>query len=571
MDQEDQEGQEGQEGDGQDTHPSETDMTFSLDAGGFSPTWTSGTEMRIWQIVDGKAVESRTARIAYTGSLPTLGATFPCRDSADVAYAVCGPARSVTPEGVCTIMPSQTSAFGIPYPDCDIVLGCGRESSDAAGSIRVPVQRLGAVVILNIEGMLQGDAIRSVQLTFPDHVCGPATFSPADGTVTVDTLSSYRQISVNTTAAKGIAIRTFPLDLPSGAHIGIKVTSSLTSYSTELTLGDAVHADHGDTLNLACQFKSAKTFKNPVWTKSFADPTIWRDGNTFYATATGLGSTLRSTDLVNWSGMGGGPYSSSAKSTAQSIGKDLWAPDMIKFGDTWRLYISCVDSGVRNVIGVASSKTIAKGAWQWTGIVTDSNVSGISATIDPEVVVDPATGKVWLFFGSTKKIWRVELNSEGTALAPGAQYVHVAGKNIDKTNDPQRQTVFEGAYLHRHGDYWYLFVSAGQYAAANYKVLVGRSATLDGVFYDRQGRNMTQGVGTRVLYSDKGDRFYGPGHNGEIFTDKTGQDYILYHCHDSSTGTETRFLFLQRLFWDAEGWPFMETGKPLEVDVAPVF
>ena len=35
---------------------------------------------------------------------------------------------------------------------------------------------------------------------------------------------------------------------------------------------------------------------------------------------------------------------------------------------------------------------------------------------------DPSSGKVWMFFGSVGKMHRVELDAEGTAVAPGARY-----------------------------------------------------------------------------------------------------------------------------------------------------
>ena len=47
--------------------------------------------------------------------------------------------------------------------------------------------------------------------------------------------------------------------------------------------------------------------------------------------------------------------------------------------------------------------------------------------------------------------------------------------------------------------------------------------------------------------------------------------YMLFHCHNRASGTRSRFTFLQRLFWDAEGWPYFEGGKVLAEDLAPLF
>ena len=101
-------------------------------------------------------------------------------------------------------------------------------------------------------------------------------------------------------------------------------------------------------------------------------------------------------------------------------------------------------------------------------------------------------------------------------------------------------------------------------------MVVGRSRTLDGEFLDQSGRKMKEGYATSVLSSNDGDRFFGPGHNGEIFTDRLGHDYIMYHCHDRSRGKDSeRYLMLQRLFWDNDGWPYVKNGKPCAEGYVP--
>ena len=202
-------------------------------------------------------------------------------------------------------------------------------------------------------------------------------------------------------------------------------------------------------------------------------------------------------------------------------------------------------------------------------IVTDGRVTGICDTIDPEVVKDPETGKVWMFFGSVGKVHRVELTADGRALAPGAKYVHVAGLHVDDPKaHPHRRRVFEGTYLHRRGGWWYLFASSGEYNNGTYAVLVGRARRITDDFTDRAGRLMKEGFAEKILSSRPGDRFYGPGHNGEIFTAPSGRTYMVYHCHDREIapykpdGYNPRPLFLQEIFWDAEGWPYFETGRP---------
>ena len=65
---------------------------------------------------------------------------------------------------------------------------------------------------------------------------------------------------------------------------------------------------------------------------------------------------------------------------------------------------------------------------------------------------------------------------------------------------------------------------------------------------------MKDGFATVVLSSREGDRFFGPGHNGEIVT-IGGRDWIPYHCHVQGRNPQARPLFIRELEWDADGWP----------------
>lgn len=318
----------------------------------------------------------------------------------------------------------------------------------------------------------------------------------------------------------------------------------------------------------ACGKNHDTRFSNPVTAYDWPDPTIWYSEGRFYSVATGVGAVLTSTDLANWTILDNPPLSSEARARAKAIGRHFWAPDVTRIGDSWMMYLTCYNSSTDCGIVALTSKN-PSGPFDYVGLITHSKDNGISDTIDPEVLTDPATGKVWLFFGSVGKVHRVQLSDDGRSLAPGATFTHVAG--LTYSQDNTRNKVFEGSYLYQHGGYWYLFVSSGNYSNASYKIKVGRSESLEGEFLDKDGRKMTEGNATAVLSSKDGDNFYGPGHDGEIFTDLRGQEYMLYHCHDKSSGKSSRFTFLQRIYWDEAGWPYFETGKPLAEELAPKF
>lgn len=312
-----------------------------------------------------------------------------------------------------------------------------------------------------------------------------------------------------------------------------------------------------------------KTYSNPVISSDCPDPTIWQDGSDFYYLSTGVRSIRHSRDLINWTELPGKVIDETSMEQARSLGKMFWAPDVVRIGDKWMLYLTCYRSAEDTRIAAFSSAS-PEGPFIIEGTVTDGAETGIRDTIDPEVVADPVDGRIWLFFGSIDGIHRVELSPDGTALCENPAYTHVAGLT-DRVN-PDRDKVFEGTYLYQRYGWWYLFASAGHYWNHTYRIVVGRSRTLDGVFLDRDGRPMTEGYATTVLSSAEGDIFYGPGHNGEIFTDAQGRDYMLYHCHN--TGNEkasVRNTLMQQIFWDEEGWPYFAGGKPAATDLIPQF
>lgn len=303
----------------------------------------------------------------------------------------------------------------------------------------------------------------------------------------------------------------------------------------------------------------AKAQENPVWPHDWPDPTVWQaEDGSYYSVATGGSRLLKSEDLMTWQQTDVRPIDRHSRALCREVGKHFWAPDVAVVGGQRLMYATLYNSAEDSHIGVLRETT--PGHFRYVGCITHSAETGIDDTIDPEVVTDPQTGKVWLFFGSVGGIHRVELSADGLSVKPDATYEHVAGRTIKE--NPSRSHVFEGSYLYHHDGYWYLFVSSGHYGDHTYSLLVGRSKELTGEFVNREGQLMKEGYATPVLHSDEGDRFYGPGHCGEIFT-RNGKDYIFYHCHDTQQPhPHARPMMLSRIQWDSEGWPYVEGGKP---------
>ena len=305
-------------------------------------------------------------------------------------------------------------------------------------------------------------------------------------------------------------------------------------------------------------------YTNPVLSVDAPDPCVidGLDGY-FYMLGTGMLATrtiYRSTNLIDWE-EADRPFTDKAISDCYAdlnvSSVNFWAPEIVKVGDKYNLYTSkqagpmVVFQSIHPFFGYEYKGQI---------ITTQNGLAGDN--IDACVRYD-LDGTLWIFWGSTYGIYRQKLSADGLTLDTEDTKEHIAGKLVSQ--DSSRATVFEGAYLYRREGYWYLFVSAGLYSNYTYCLKVGRSATLNGTFVDQEGNDMVDGYATTILSSVSGDALYGPGHNGQIITDRNNRTYMLYHSH--YTGAESssqRYICLQELFWDEEtGWPyFANNGKP---------
>ena len=337
--------------------------------------------------------------------------------------------------------------------------------------------------------------------------------------------------------------------------------------------------------------EETKFFSNPVFAHDWADPDVWQgdDGN-YYTFSTagakysgGLGKFLCSEDMVRWDTIPDYVWTLETLAQLKKYGDNIWAPQVVKIKGQWLMYVSCYTSESKSAIAVLTldSKTFptgdgAHGPWSFHSVLTQSSVSKINDTIDPFVVEDPETGKVWMFFGGVDKVYRVELASDGLSLAEeNPTYTHVAG--LKYSEDHSREKVFEASSLYYHDGYWYLFVSAGLYSDYSYSLKVGRSETLTGDFVDKNGNSLKDGIATKILSTSKSSTdFWGPGHNGGIFKDIEGRTYMYYHCHAKDVpvtvaGYTPRALMLQQMFWGENGWPYFKGGKPVGTEECPAY
>ena len=127
------------------------------------------------------------------------------------------------------------------------------------------------------------------------------------------------------------------------------------------------------------------TYKNPVTTQKMPDPTVIRDGDTFYLYATEAVRNvpiMKSRDLVNWTLCG--TVFSEATRPDFTEGGEIWAPDINYVGDRYLLYYSLSSwGGIEDCgIGVAEAET-PEGPWINHGKLFISKEIGCLNSIDP--------------------------------------------------------------------------------------------------------------------------------------------------------------------------------------------
>ncbi len=306
-------------------------------------------------------------------------------------------------------------------------------------------------------------------------------------------------------------------------------------------------------------FSDRGDYENPVVNYSLPDPAIIKakDG-CFYLYATEDIRNLpihRSKDLVNWELLGTA-FTNDTRPTFEPKG-GLWAPDINFINGKYVLYYSMSVWGGEWTcgIGVATSDNPA-GPFIDQGKLFRSNEIGVKNSIDPFYI--EKAGSKYLFWGSFRGIYAIELSDDGLSVKTNAEKIKVAG------------TAYEGVCIHERSGYYYLFASIGSCCKglnSTYTTVVGRSTSLFGPYMDKQGRSMMEN--NHEVLIRKNDKFVGTGHNSEIVKDKGGQDWIFYHAV-SVDNPKGRVLMMDQVRWDND-WPYVEGDAPSIKSHSPLF
>ena len=315
------------------------------------------------------------------------------------------------------------------------------------------------------------------------------------------------------------------------------------------------------------------------------DPVMAWENGTFYLYSTGL-QLATSKDRKTWTVHPDVKILDIPAWTRDSVPGfrgHVWAPDVINYRGRWWMAYSCSTFG-RNTsaIGLASSPTLNFADtllyhWQDEGCLVCSREHRDQwNAIDPAFILDEQ-GSPWLTWGSFwDGIQLVRLDPETMHVAEGcapktiARRIALRDTLSAEPNPTSRHAgcnAIEAPFIIRHGGYFYLFASHDYCCRgmqSNYKVVVGRSRSVEGPYLDRKGRDMAQGGGTLVIEGDKVE-FEAAGHSA-FYHVPSGVDTQgnmlhedLFICHGYSTRHHGQAILIQRTVeWDEQGWPVLK-------------
>jgi arabinan endo-1,5-alpha-L-arabinosidase len=348
---------------------------------------------------------------------------------------------------------------------------------------------------------------------------------------------------------------------------GVAQTSGVGKHDFSKPVVYVIEGEDGTSKSFTVRLNQGNEYylTNPIIEGSYADPTVIRMANTFYLYVTsGRVRGYKSTDLVNWGRIGSVSevFTQRPDFTDDNVTETgMWAPDINYFDGKYVMYysISKWGGGATCGIGVGISD-LPQGPFlpppgNPNGKLFVSGEIGVHNSIDPCFFEE--NGKRYLFWGSWGGIHMTELTADGYAVKDMAKKKQVAGKS------------FEATYIHKRGNYYYLFASIGACCEgmnSTYKVVVGRTTQLEGPYLNKNGEDMNDydswnPTNYNPIVLRGNELFAGPGHNARIITDDNGVDWMLYHAYVYN-GSDSRCLMIDKVEWDANGWPLVGNGNP---------
>lgn len=293
------------------------------------------------------------------------------------------------------------------------------------------------------------------------------------------------------------------------------------------------------------------------------DPAIYEDpiSKKFYIYGTEAAG-FTSDDLVHWTALGKVVKNPPVEATAHTGSTSIWAPDIVKVQDEYRLYCSNSSFGVQQSCIFLATSDSPKGPFIPKGIVHKTDKSSDTNSIDANIIEEHDTGRQFMVYGSFWSGVRIiELNKEtGFALEGQGNGKLIASRPL------WTDGAIEGPYMIYHPEtkYYYLFVSYG-HLTCDYNIRVGRSRSVTGPFLDYNGKDLasyedntcTKGLmiscGYRWL---SGTAYMGPGHNSVLLREN-GEMYLVSHIRKLSFNADPGpgLLQIRKIIMTPDEWP----------------
>ena len=226
------------------------------------------------------------------------------------------------------------------------------------------------------------------------------------------------------------------------------------------------------------------------------------------------------------------------------------APDVMKIGDRYLCIYGATGGGLggghNGRILTMWNKTLdpKNPDFKWTRAVEVCSSDGMEDqdAIDPCLLLDPTTGRLWASYGTYFGTIRL------IELDPKTGYRVKDNKEKDIAIDCEATDL-----IYRDGWYYLLGTHGTCCDGVNstYNIVVGRSRSVEGPYLDNVGRDMFHGGGRMVIAA--GDRVCGPGHFGRTVIDE-GVEIMSCHYEADFELSGRSVLGIRPLLWK-NGWP----------------
>ena len=180
----------------------------------------------------------------------------------------------------------------------------------------------------------------------------------------------------------------------------------------------------------------------------------------------------------------------------------------------------------------------------WTKATEVASSDGMEDqdAIDPSLLLDPTTGRLWASYGTyfgTIRLIELDPNS---------------GERVKGNAEKDIAIDCEATALLYHDGWYYLLGTHGTCCDgvnSTYNIVVGRAKSVEGPYIDNVGRDMFHGGGRMVIAA--GDRKTGPGHFGRTIIDE-GVEVMSCHFEADFDMSGRSVLAIRPLLWKND-WP----------------